>query len=188
MVATILFGAMFMTQRKHYRIFGHRRTPYNSYLDTAGSDRSSDELLDCDLEDEYDAQDPTAAAQHLPKQRKCCGMLVQTPNTSRFKDTLQSRVLKRFPFLIEMFYWIINYAFYRMTSITSQRIFAATGIWAVAESHGIAVLDIEQNSWLRTLFPIHEWDVQQWFMHGHRDALTALNKVYALIHIPGTVG
>jgi hypothetical protein len=25
-------------------------------------------------------------------------------------------------------------------------------------------------------------------MHGHQSALTALNKAYALIHIPGTVG
>jgi len=87
-----------------------------------------------------------------------------------------------------MFYWIINYAFYRMTSITSQRIFAKTGIWNVAQSHGIAVLEAEQSSWISFLFPVAERSVQQWFMHGHQDFLTVLNKCYALIHIPGTVG
>lgn len=115
-------------------------------------------------------------------------MVVQTPNTSRFKNTIQSRILQRFPFLIEMFYWVINYAFYRMTSITSQRIFAKTGIWNVAQAHGIAVLETEQEGWLSFLFPIQERTVQYWFMHGHQDALTVLNKAYALIHIPGTVG
>jgi len=87
-----------------------------------------------------------------------------------------------------MLYWVINYAFYRMTSITSQRIFAKTGIWNVAQSHGVAVLETEQDSWLRFLFPVQERTVQYWFMHGHQDALTVLNKAYALIHIPGTVG
>jgi hypothetical protein len=87
-----------------------------------------------------------------------------------------------------MFYWIINYAFYRCTSIASQAIFAKTGIWNVAKAHGIAVLETEEYSMLRFFLPIREWEVQQWFMHGHQDALTLLNKAYALIHIPGTVG
>ena len=88
-----------------------------------------------------------------------------------------------------MFYWVINYAFYRMTAVVSQRIFAKTGIWEVSQSHGIQVLEIEQFAPLvHWLFPIRERNVQQWFMNGHQDALTVLNRVYALIHIPGTVG
>jgi hypothetical protein len=87
-----------------------------------------------------------------------------------------------------MFYWIINYAFYRFTSIASQAIFAKTGIWTVAQAHGISVLQGEESGPLSFLFPIREREVQQWFMHGHQTALTTLNKAYALIHIPGTVG
>lgn len=87
-----------------------------------------------------------------------------------------------------MFYWIINYVFYRMTSILSQKLFAETGIWDVAQDHGIAVLEAEEYGWLSFLFWIRERDVQQWFMHGHQDALSVLNRAYALIHIPGTVG
>jgi len=75
-----------------------------------------------------------------------------------------------------------------MTTVASQAIFADSGIWDVAKRHGIAVLETEQKSLLRFLLPIHELSVQQWFMHGHQGALTALNKAYALIHIPGTVG
>jgi hypothetical protein len=75
-----------------------------------------------------------------------------------------------------------------MTSITSQRIFGATNIWEVAQDHGIAVLEAEQFSRLSFLYPIKERNVQQWFINGHQDALTFLNRTYALIHIPGTVG
>ncbi|KAF2455165.1 PAP2 superfamily-domain-containing protein [Lineolata rhizophorae] len=204
-VASILFGAMWMTRRRGYRILDRRRgrrSPYKSYLDgTAGGDsgRSSDELLsrsssgwDSDDEDDWMRNSSLASAstnKHPPKVRDCCGLVrVQTPNSSRFRHHVHSRILQRFPFLIEMFYWIINYAFYRMTSITSQRLFAESGIWNVAQAHGIAVLETEQLSALSLLFPVRERDIQQWFMHGHQDALTVLNKAYALIHIPGTVG
>ena len=75
-----------------------------------------------------------------------------------------------------------------MTGVVSAKLFAGRGIWDVSQEHGIAVLEAEEFGLLRFLFPVRERDVQQWFMHGHQDALTVLNKCYALIHIPGTVG
>ena len=96
--------------------------------------------------------------------------------------------MQKFPFLMEMFYWIVTYAFYRSTALLSQAIFSKTAIWDVAQDHGLAVLEFEQFSWLSFLWPIREQDVQQWFMHGHQTFLTVLNRSYALIHIPGTVG
>lgn len=123
----------------------------------------------------------------MSKKRKLVGFTLETPNTSRFKNNIHSRVLQRFPFLLEMFYWVINYAFYRMTAILSQKMFAGRSIWEVAESHGLAVLEFERQRLFGYLLP-RELDVQQWFMHNHQDALSVLNKVYALIHIPGTVG
>lgn len=180
---------MYFTRRRNYTLLGRRKTLYNAPLDDPDSARSSDELLATyDPENDDDSQDYIGASKGLPKTRRCCGTTVLTPNTARFKDNFHSRVFQKYPFLIEMFYWIINYAFYRMTSITSQRIFSSTGIWDVAKGHGIAVLEFEQFGWLSFLFPIRELSVQQWFMHGHQDALTALNRTYALIHIPGTVG
>lgn len=175
-----------MTRRRNYRIFG--ASPSNDgYLDRLDSQGSSDALLahSSDSDCEYEV---VSTSKHPPKLRKWLCCVLATPNTSRFRNNIHSRVLQRFPFLIEMFYWIINYAFYRMTSITSQKIFAETGIWNVAQSHGIAVLEAEEYSWLSFLFTLREREIQQWFMHGHQDALTVLNKAYALIHIPGTVG
>ncbi|MCJ1451160.1 hypothetical protein MMC28_001495 [Mycoblastus sanguinarius] len=74
-----------------------------------------------------------------------------------------------------------------MTKIISQKIFSRS-IIDVSQAHGLQILEFEQFGWASFLFPWKEHDVQQWFMHGHQDALTALNRAYSLIHIPGTVG
>ncbi|KAH0194242.1 hypothetical protein KCV00_g553, partial [Aureobasidium melanogenum] len=187
MVVVILFGAMIMTRKKGFRAFGRKPKMYKSILDGDDAARSTDELLVHEERDEIDTQERMTATKHSPKTRRLLGLTFRTPNTSRFKNNMHSRVLQRFPFLLEMFYWIINYAFYRMTAILSQRVFAGKGIWTVAESHGLAILEFEQHGFLSFLFP-HELKVQQWFMQNHQDALSWLNKVYALIHIPGTVG
>jgi len=175
---------MYFTRRKRFRVFSRRK--YQGALGESHSNQSSEELLE--YHDQSDEDDVVSTVQFPPKRRRWCGLRIYTPNTSRFRNNIHSRVLQKFPFLIEMFYWIINYAFYRMTSVTSQRLFAGRGIWHVAESHGIAVLEFEQFGWLSFLFPIQERSVQQWFMEGHQGALTFLNRTYALIHIPGTVG
>ena len=86
-----------------------------------------------------------------------------------------------------MFYWIITYLFYRLTKVISQKIFTKS-IIEVAQAHGLAILEFEQFSWASFLFPIKEYTVQHWFLEGHQHALTVLNRAYALIHIPGTVG
>lgn len=178
---------MFFTRRRDFQIFGKRKEGYHdSYLDTDSSS-SSDDLLWYDPENDDDPQDPQSSSKHLPKRRRCLGFAVYTPNTSRFSDHIHSRILQKFPFLIEMFYWIITYLFYRMTKIVSQMIFDKT-IIDVAQAHGLSVLEFEQFSWASFLFPWKEHEVQQWFMHGHQTSLTVLNRAYALIHIPGTVG
>ena len=179
---------MFMTRRRHFSISKRSPQAHARRLDTLDSSESADPLLLYESSPEYDFDDAASTSKTAPKVRHCCGARLLLPNTSRFRNSAHSRLLQKFPFLIEMFYWIINYAFYRFTSIASQRIFAKTGIWNVAQSHGIAVLEAEQFGLLSFLFSVRERDVQQWFMHGHQDALTVLNKAYALIHIPGTVG
>jgi hypothetical protein len=106
--------------------------------------------------------------------------------------------LKKFPFLVEMFYWIITYFFYRMTAYVSALWYGGSeSLWTVAQDHGIALLESEAwflgttssgtDRWM-------EWNVQQWFLVGAEAGdvrgtlLTILNRAYALIHIPGTVG
>jgi hypothetical protein len=183
MVASILFFAMFITRKRDFKIFG-RSSQRTGYLDSSPGE-STDHLLPSDSDSEYDE---VAKNSNAPKVWSILGWKVTTPNTSRFRNHVHSRILQRFPFLIEMFYWIINYAFYRMTSVMSAKLFAGRGIWDVAQEHGIDVLEAEEYGLLSFLFPVRERDVQQWFMSGHQDGLTVLNKCYALIHIPGTVG
>ena len=151
------------------------------------SARSSDELLFYDPANEDDPQDPIAATKHLPKSRTICGVVVHTPNTYRFANHIHSRLLQKFPFLIEMFYWIITYFFYRMTKVVSQALFSEE-VWDISQEHGLQILEFEQFGFFSFLFPFREHDVQHWFMNGHQTALTFLNRFYALMHIPGTVG
>lgn len=189
-VVTILVGAMILTRRRRFKIFGGRPGPYRSTLDVPPAQaRSTDELLHYDTENEDDKQPYTLQEKQAPKTRSCCGAFtVSTPNSSRFKNHIHSRILQRFPFLIEMFYWVLNFLFYKLTFTMANELFKETGIWQAAQDHGIAIMETEEFSWLSFLFPIKETEVQGWFMNGHQDLLSVLNKTYALIHIPGTVG
>lgn len=189
MFVTILFGGMILTRRRDYSIFGRRRGfSYKSLLDQSPRDSEETELFDFDSDNDDDRQSPFAQEKQIPKSRFCCGLCtVSTPNTSRFKNKIHSRLFQKFPFLVEMLYWVLNYLFYRMTTVLSNKIFAGKGIWEAAQDHAITILEIEQFSWLSFLFPFRELDVQQWFMHGHQDALTFLDRFYSLIHIPGSM-
>ena len=183
---------MIITRKKGFRIFGTRSKRDGLLDEEFDSARSSDDLLESDYintdADDSDSMISFSTMKTPPKKRNICGLSIYTPNTSRFAEYYHSRLLQRFPFLIEMFYWIITYAFYRCTSLTSQAIFSKTGIWDVAQDHGLAILQFQQESWLNFLWPIREVEVQKWFMAGHQTFLTVLNRSYALIHIPGTVG
>jgi uncharacterized membrane protein len=185
-VASILFGACFYTRRRSFSI-ANREAHYKILLDeeyctsrdAAADDSSTDYSDDADF-------DFLATSKHPSKRRSCCGTTVHTPNSSRFANHWHSRVLHKFPFLMEMFYWIITYFIYRLTHILSQALFSDE-IWDRAQENGLRVLAFEQFSIFRFAFPLQELSVQHWFMNGHSDFLTVLNKAYALIHIPGTV-
>jgi hypothetical protein len=180
---------MFLTRRRNFKIVGKSwKTPYNALLDDPDSARSSDELLRYDQDSDCGSEDTLTTSKHPNKRRNCCCISITTPNSSRFSHHLHSRILQKFPFLMEMFYWILTYAFYRGSKIASQNIFSKTGIWDVAQENALRILDFEQFSWASFLFPVHEREVQRYFMKHHQTILTFLNRFYSLIHIPGTVG
>lgn len=190
MFVTILFGGMILTRRRDYKIFGGTRKGYRTVLDR--SPNESEEEFEFEFEFESDDGDerPSLLVQEkqCPKTRSCCGLwTIQTPNTSRFRNHIHSRIFQKFPFLVEMLYWVLNYLFYRMTTVLSNKVFAGEGIWQASRQHAISILEFEQFSWASFLFPLRELDVQQWFMHGHQDALTFLDRFYSLIHIPGSM-
>ncbi|KXT09557.1 hypothetical protein AC579_9548 [Pseudocercospora musae] len=186
---TILFGGMILTRRRDYSIFGRRRGfSYKSILDQSPRDSEDTDLFEFDSDNDDDRLSTFAHEKQSPKSRSCCGLCtVSTPNTSRFKNHIHSRLFQKFPFLVEMLYWLLNYLFYRMTTLLSNKIFSGKGIWATAQSHALSILEFEQFSSFSFLFPVRELDIQQWFMHDHQTLLTFLDRFYSLIHIPGSM-
>lgn len=192
MVASILVVSMYITRKKNFRILQKTGFQYE-FLDVdADQIRLSDDLSDSSNSASIDSLEtliPNPCYSKTSKKPPLCGSLsTLSLDTSRFSQTFQSRLLQKFPFLIEMFYWIITYAFYRSTAIISQIVFSNTGIWDTAQANAISILEFEHFSHLSFLWPVHENEVQEWFMRNHQTFLTVLNRSYALIHIPGTVG
>lgn len=148
-----------------------------------------------DLSDSNDDQDPspssfddlTKASKHAPKKRQCCGIIFETPNSSRFANHRHSRFVQKFPFLVEMFYWAFNYSIYVSAKGLGELIFSTDGVWELAEKHGKSVLAFEQESPFSFLFPPREVFVQQWFMNGRQAMLSFLNRNYSWVHIPATI-
>ncbi|KAH8813047.1 hypothetical protein F5884DRAFT_321646 [Xylogone sp. PMI_703] len=105
---------------------------------------------------------------------------VVTPNTRRFKSYMLSRLLEKFPFLVECWYWALIYWVYQLGR-------AATAVWIVegtvhaARKHALQVI-----AWEQKLNIFHELEVQRWFM-GHPFLMTWINRIYSFIHIPGSI-
>ncbi|RFU33759.1 hypothetical protein B7463_g2546, partial [Scytalidium lignicola] len=105
---------------------------------------------------------------------------VVTPNTRKFKGYLLSRLLEKFPFLVECWYWALIYWVYQLGR-------AATAVWIVegtvhaARKHALQVI-----AWEQSLGIFHELGVQQWFM-AQPFLMTWINRIYSFIHIPGSI-
>lgn len=123
------------------------------------------------------------------KSRRCCGLSIDTTDTSRFAKYPQSRLLQKFPFLVEMFYWALNYVAYALTKKAAAAIYGGGNkqVTTLAQENGIRVLDMEHHSSMSVLFAIHEADLQAYFITHHKPVMTLFNQIYSLVHIPGTV-
>lgn len=206
---------MFVTRRKHYSIFQGRSTEPKRYRYSHLQNPPLDPSPAAESRNSSDSDDFSPASssatltvinhqypqpQYSPKYRRIFGIwTIRTPNSSRFANHFHSRILVKFPFLIEMFYWAISFFFYRLTGIMAQIQYGgAKSLWDIAQGHGIAILELE--SWLLGMSTIPgkerwvEYLIQQWYLTGADggDArgiwLTILDRGYSLIHIPGTVG
>lgn len=107
-VVTLLFGGTWVNRNKDYKLFARRRD-YPSSPRSASPDSesgraslsSSDSLL--------------AGIDEVPKWRtrelRVFGFRkeVASPNSRRFRDYFLSRLLKKFPFLVEAWYWALIY-------------------------------------------------------------------------------
>ncbi|KAK5993700.1 hypothetical protein PT974_07136 [Cladobotryum mycophilum] len=106
--------------------------------------------------------------------------IVSTPNTLVFKDRFLSRVLQKFPFLTEAWYWALIYWVYQLgRAFTAVTI--VEGTVHVARKHALQLIHIEQQ-----LHIFWEVPFQQWFL-ARPNLLHWINRIYSFIHIPGTI-
>ncbi len=194
---------MFTTRRRSYSILkGHRITAPKGYSYSHLQNTPVNTPLRRDSSDsDYSPSSSSGSGpRYPPKFRRIFGLwTVRTPNSSRFANHFHSRILVKFPFLIEMFYWAISFFFYRLTAVMTQIQYGGTKIlWDVAQGHAISILEFEawvfgrgqvtgKERWV-------EYLVQNWYLTGADGGdsrgiwLTILDRGYSLIHIPGTVG
>ncbi|EXJ80676.1 hypothetical protein A1O3_06960 [Capronia epimyces CBS 606.96] len=106
--------------------------------------------------------------------------VVQTPNTAVFRNRLLSRVLHKFPFLVEAWYWALIYWVYQLgrafTAVT-----LVEGTVHVARRHALQVIEMEKR-----LHIFWEIPIQKFFMSYPR-LMMHINWLYSFIHIPGTI-
>ncbi|KAI9368018.1 PAP2 superfamily-domain-containing protein [Aspergillus egyptiacus] len=178
-VVSIMLASLYFNRYKHFKILDKDREPVaeREFL------KADVEATSVSLPDENGRKNP-----HEPKRRVYGRFVIQTPNSSRFAHHVHSRILQKFPFLVEMFYWVLNYAFYSCTKAIAQAMSpAGTDVVQLAQDHGIGILDFEHRSAWRFLFPIEESDFQAYFLNNHQGWMTFFNRIYSLVHIPGTV-
>jgi hypothetical protein len=197
-IVLIMIASCYFNRRRGFRIIpkasdvdqgllGHGKLEPRDESDFSSS---SDDAFDLDVDDDHPATPrllPDPSASHPPKKRRCCGTTVYTPNSSRYARYYHSRFIQKFPFLVEMFYWVVNLLAYVSVKGVSALIFSTDGVWNTAQNHGIAILWLEHESPFRFFFPLREVDVQHYLRHEHQGILTVLNRAYSLIHIPVTV-
>ncbi|EEH10182.1 integral membrane protein [Histoplasma capsulatum G186AR] len=103
-----------------------------------------------------------------------------TPNTAKFRNRCFSRFLRRFPFLVECWYWTLVYWIYQIArAFTAVTLKDATV--DVARKHAIQLLKLEKSFYI-----LWEAHIQHYFLR--RPILMAwTNRLYSFIHIPGTI-
>ncbi|KAI5815463.1 PAP2 superfamily-domain-containing protein [Pyronema omphalodes] len=105
---------------------------------------------------------------------------IKSRNTARWKDKRFSRFLAKFPFLIEVWYWLLVYWIYQLgrafTAVT-----LSADITPIARLHGLSLI-----AWEEALGIFVELDIQHWFLK-RPILLKMINCIYSFIHIPGTI-
>jgi len=114
------------------------------------------------------------------RERKFFGYRIKTHNTARWRRTWVSRTLYRFPFLMEVWYWLLVYWTYQIGRAISA-VSLKEGTVAVARIHALKLIRLEQRLGL-----FIEPSVQGFFLTKPA-AIAIINKIYSFIHIPGTI-
>lgn len=192
-VVTLLFGGTWINRNAEYRLASRRRVQRRrssgcSSPDSSSSfeSRRSSSSASASLLADLDAGGADDADDDEPRWRKRQVSLfgfskeVNSPNTRRFEDYFLSRLLRKFPFLVEAWYWALIYWVYQLgrafTAVTMVE-----GTVNVARRHALQVIHAEQR--LHLFLELH---VQAWLLK-HQLLLHWTNRIYSFIHIPGTI-
>ncbi|KAK5120645.1 hypothetical protein LTR85_006003 [Meristemomyces frigidus] len=182
LIVCLMVGSLIINRRRSYSITRPRKS----------REASSENLLgwrDPDYDSEESSLRSRSPSPMPQEQQHVCGIPVESPDSNRFANHFHSRILQKYPFLIEMFYWALNYVAYAMTKKMAGVIYGRGGhhVTALAQENGIAILNLEHDSILKIFFPIGEAQLQQFFLNHHKPIMTFFNQIYSLVHIPGTV-
>ncbi|KAF2773001.1 hypothetical protein EJ03DRAFT_151236 [Teratosphaeria nubilosa] len=186
LIVCLMLSSLYFNRRRSYRIVGRGRERGHDGTTTQNLLRLPGEDYDSDGESGYyRSRSPSP----MKSNQSCCGISIEVPDSSRFGNHFHSRILQKFPFLIEMFYWALNYVAYSLTKKVAAAVYGRGGnqVTAMAQENGISILTLEHNTWLSIFFPIHEVELQSFFLNNHKSFITFFNQIYSLVHIPGTV-
>tara|TARA_R110002003_G_scaffold135_6_gene12547 strand:- start:306 stop:764 length:459 start_codon:yes stop_codon:yes gene_type:complete len=106
-VVTLLFGGTWVNRNTDYRLFNWRRvysrssSPASS-IDSGRSSPSSTASLLSQIDEEPKWRTRVISILGIRKE-------VVSPNTKQFQEYFLSRLLKKFPFLVEAWYWALIY-------------------------------------------------------------------------------
>lgn len=183
--------SLYVNRRKNYSILSREPDhPPRGYSPGRSARSSTDDtLVDPDEYADDSESDDSVLLQPVEAHPKRHSSLPPAWAGGRFRNNIHSRILQKFPFLIEMFYWTLNYIAYRMSKIGAAAFHGRKGdaVVQLAQDHGVAILEWEHHSIFSFFFAIKEIDVQQFFLKDHINLMSVLNQFYSLVHIPGTV-
>jgi hypothetical protein len=157
-----------------------------------------------DIEEEIESRStsPSLLVTQEPKWRtRRLGALglekeVTTPNTRIFKGYFLSRLLERFPFLVECWYWALIYwvcciFILQQPPTNNLKVYqlgrALTAEWIIegtvvaAEKHALQVIAAEEYLHIFWELPIQRFFMKNIFL------MTWINRTYSFIHIPGSI-
>ncbi|KZV85644.1 hypothetical protein EXIGLDRAFT_653919 [Exidia glandulosa HHB12029] len=175
-VVSLLFGGAYFNRDRNTSI---SRAPGAAHArKSSGSRSSSPDSVEALL---GTPAEPTASATHQRRvQLFGWSKEFTTPNTAIYEDRLLSRVLRKFPFLAECWYWALIYWTYQvgraLTALTLQQ-----DTVDVARRHALQLIAVEQR-----LHMFVEPAVQQYFLQ-YPSLMKWINWLYSFIHIPGTI-
>lgn len=105
---------------------------------------------------------------------------MRVPDNAKFRMNLTSRFLAMFPFLMEVWYWLLTYWVYQIAR-ACQALTMGEYTRELSEVHSRQILALEQFLHIDVELGLQRFVLQRAWL------LTFFNKTYAMVHIPATI-